>query len=161
MAQTHRGLLHHQIIVVSNIKTSSRFYGPVFRYLGYDLAGSSYADDCGYEDWKRWDLNTPHEISIVQATPELASTAPVKGAVGHHHHIAFCAADRGDVDRFYTEVLSPLEKSGLCRVEDPPCDCPEYGNGYYATFFFDPDGLKYEFVINPDHLLKKAERDQQ
>jgi hypothetical protein len=27
--------------------------------------------------------------------------------------------------------------------------CPEYCQGYYATFFFDPDGLKYEFVFKP------------
>ena len=28
----------------------------------------------------------------------------------------------------------------------------------YATFFTDPDGLKYEFVINPNHLIKRAIR---
>ena len=27
-----------------------------------------------------------------------------------------------------------------------PSDCPEYGEGYYATFFFDPDGIKLEIT---------------
>jgi glyoxylase I family protein len=150
----HRGLLHHLIIRVSNVTRSSLFYGPVFRYLGYELAGLSDR----YEDWKRWDLDTPHEISIVQADLSLASVRHVRGAVGQHDHLAFCAESREDVDRFYVDVLVGLEKSGLCAIEDPPCDCPEYGEGYYATFFTDPDGLKYEFVINPNFLKAKRER---
>jgi hypothetical protein len=28
------------------------------------------------------------------------------------------------------------------KVVDPPADYPEYGEGYYAVFFLDPDGLK-------------------
>jgi len=153
--KTHRGLLHHLIITVSDMTRSSRFYGPVFRYLGYELAGSSER----YEDWKRWELNTPHEISIVTGDPKLAKIPHRKGAVGHHHHLAFCAADRADVDAFHAEILLPLQSAGLCTIEDPPGDCPEYGEGYYATFFFDPDGLKYEFVINPNHGLEKARRE--
>ena len=155
-ANIQRGLLHHQIIVVSSVSRSSAFYGPVFRYLGYELSGRSDK----YEDWKRWDLDTPHEISIVQVDPALASIKHVRGAVGHHHHLAFCALDRKDVDRFHEEVLVPLEKQALCTIEDAPCDCPEYGDGYYATFFNDPDGLKYEFVINPNFLKSKAKRGQ-
>jgi hypothetical protein len=61
----HRGLLHHLIIRVSDVARSAQFYGPVFRYLGYDLAGQSDR----YQDWKRWEFDTPHEISIVQGDP--------------------------------------------------------------------------------------------
>jgi hypothetical protein len=113
-----------------------------------------------FEDWKRWDIDTPHEISIVQVEPPLRNVQYVRKAVGHHDHLAFCALDRSDVDSFYAEILLPLQAEGLCTVEDPPCDCPEYGSGYYATFFLDPDGLKYEFVINPNHAIKKAQRNQ-
>jgi glyoxylase I family protein len=150
----HRGLLHHLIISVSEMGRSSRFYGPVFRHLGYELAGHSER----YEDWKRWDLETPHEISIVACDPDLKAVPHYRGAVGHHHHLAFCALDRPDVDRFHEEVLKPLEAEGLCVIEDAPGECPEYGEGYYATFFRDPDGLKYEFVINPDHELARARK---
>ncbi len=34
-------------------------------------------------------------------------------------------------------------------VLDPPADYPAYGNGYYAVFFADPDGIKLEFVYLP------------
>jgi len=174
----HRGLLHHLIITVSDVRRASLFYGAMFRYLGYELSSSSYGAGHDYEDWKRWDLDTPHEIGIGQADPKLAAVPHVRGAVGHHHHLAFCAADRADVDRFHAAVRSttitlspgerancrraavlvPLAVQGLCTIEDPPCDCPEYGAGYYATFFTDPDGLKYELVVNPNFLAAKAAR---
>lgn len=154
----HRGLLHHQIIVVADVRRSSPFYGAMFRYLGYELAGRDHGPGHGYEDWKPWRLDTPHEISIVQAEPRHADVPHRMGAAGHHHHVAFCAEDRADVDRFHAEVLAPLAAAGHCTIEDAPVDCPEYGDGYYATFFLDPDGLKYEFVFNPNYLRAKAAR---
>ncbi len=130
----------------------------MFRYLGYELSGSDYRHDYSYKDWKRWDLDTPHEISICQVRKPHEGVPHRRGALGHHDHSAFCAEDRDDVDGFYHEVLLPLSDGGNCIIEDPPCEWPEYGEGYHATFFTDPDGLKYEFVVNPNHLIKKAQR---
>ena len=101
---------------------------------------------------------TQHEFGIVQVAARHRGVAHVRGAVGHHEHVAFCADDRADVDRFYSEVLRPLEAQGHCVVEDPPGECPEYDEGYYATFFFDPDGLKFEFVINEAGNRRRAAR---
>jgi len=150
----HRGLLHHLNIVVSDLSRSAPFYGAVFRYLGYEQSARS----ARFEDWSRWDLGTPHEISIVQVAERHRGSDHVRGAVGHHEHLAFCAADRADVDRFYAEVLRPLEAQGHCVIEDPPVACPEYDEGYYATFFFDPDGLKFEFVVNEAWDRRRAAR---
>jgi glyoxylase I family protein len=144
----HRGLLHHMDIVVSDLGRASAFYAPFFRYLGYELAGES----ARYQDWRRGDLDTPHEITLLKALPELAAVSHSKGAAGHHHHIAFAAEDRSDVDRLFSEVLTPAAERGLCRILDAPVECPEYGPGYYATFFEDPDGLKLEFVIHEGWL---------
>jgi len=141
-------------INVSDLKRSLAFYGPVLSYLGYERAGS-WSEG---EDWKRWLEGTPHEISIVQADSGTNYLMSERRAVGRHNHIAFCAEGREDVDGLYEKVLVPLEKEGLCTVEDPPCDCPEYDDGYYATFFFDPDGLKFEFVINPQYEAKRRAR---
>lgn len=146
------------IINVSDLDRSARFFGPVFQFLGYDRAGFEHDGPRAFEDWKRWDHDTPHEISLCQAEAGSLFDKKDHRKVGHHHHIAFCALDRDDVDRLYEEILVPLQAQGLCEIEDPPCDCPEYGEGYYATFFFDPDGLKFEFVNNPNHLEKKKLR---
>ena len=140
---SHRGVLHHMLIFVSDLARSMPFYSAMFRYLEYELAGES----SGHQDWRRWVLGAPHEITICQSKSLNAEVPYVRGAVGHHHHMAFCALDKDDVDRFYSEVLAPLKEDGRCVVEDPPGECPEYGEGYYATFFLDPDGLKYEYVF--------------
>ena len=136
----------------------SRCSTGVFTYLGYERTDCEHDGDHPYEDWKRWELDTPHEISIVQADPAIPFDRHERRGVGRINHVAFCATDREDVDGLYSEVLVVLEKVGYCVVEDPPCDCPEYGEGYYATFFFDPDGLKYEYVVNPNFLRKKEAR---
>jgi len=151
----HRGLLHHQIIVVSNLARSRGFYEAMFACLGYERGGRSER----YEDWKRWDVDTPHEFSVVQVADDKRNAAHQRGAVGHHHHIALAAADRADVDRFHAEVLVPCAARGLCRILDAPAECPEYGTGYYATFFEDPDGLRWEFVVNESWVAKKRARD--
>ena len=158
---SHRGLLHHMIINIRDVERSSPFYSAMFHYFGYELAGSLYGEEYGYEDWKRWDLDTPHEISICQVREGAKDVPHQRGALGHHDHIAFCAEDREDVVRFHRDVLVPLAERDLCVIEDAPCDCPEYGEGYYATFFTDPDGLKYEFVFTPGHLREKARREDE
>ena len=69
-----------------------------------------------------------------------ASVNPTTGKVWGE----FAESSRADVDRLYDFLL------GLgASVLDPPADYPAYGDGYYAVFFSDPDGLKLEFVYEP------------
>ena len=65
------------------------------------------------------------------------------------HHLAFSVDSRAEVERIYEEVIKNLED---VDVEDPPIDCPEYRKGYYATFFFDPDGIKLEVTYTPEQI---------
>jgi hypothetical protein len=47
-------------------------------------------------------------------------------------------------------------KAHRSNVVDPPADYPDYGEGYYAVFFTDPDGLKLEgMVFKPPRKRKK------
>ena len=39
-------------------------------------------------------------------------------------------------------------------IVDPPADYPSYGEGYYAVFFEDPDGMKLEGM----YFLEKVKR---
>lgn len=144
--------------MVSDVLRSSAFYTPVLSYLGYELYACEHKGEYLWEDWVRWELETPHIICFAQgdrAKPIDRNSPP---AIGRFSHLAFAAADRADVDRFHATVLVPLARVGLCTIEDPPVDCPEYGEGYYATFFYDPDGIKFEFVIMPDYFQKRAAR---
>ena len=61
------------------------------------------------------------------------------------HHLAFHAESRAVVDRVYERVVAAGGE-----VLDAPADYSGqtgYGEGYYAAFFADPDGVKYEVVF--------------
>lgn len=63
------------------------------------------------------------------------------------HHMAFHADSRAGVDA----VHRAMAEAGA-RILDPPTDYSGqrgYGEGYYAAFFADPDGIKLEVVYAP------------
>ena len=60
------------------------------------------------------------------------------------HHVAFEAPSREVVD----ERLRWAKEAGL-EIEDAPREY-DYRPGYYAGFFYDPDGIKLEIVHVPD-----------
>jgi catechol 2,3-dioxygenase-like lactoylglutathione lyase family enzyme len=63
---------------------------------------------------------------------------------GSLHHLAFRARSRDEVDRLHVEVAA----IGAIIVA-PPREYPEYTPaGYYALFFKDLEGIKYEVVCH-------------
>jgi glyoxylase I family protein len=66
------------------------------------------------------------------------------------HHLAFDAASREVVDA----VAAWLRDEGA-DVEGGPGE-RDYTPGYYAVFFFDPDGLKLEVVHQPPRSATPA-----
>ena len=63
---------------------------------------------------------------------------------GALHHLAFRATSRAEVDRLYTEI-----QAIGATIVTPPREYPEYSPpGYYALFFKDPEGIKYEIVCH-------------
>ena len=121
--------IHHIDIDVSNFERSELFYDPILSWLGFKKAieHTSYA---GYvKDGFLLALRVaPNPSELVRGTTGI-------------HHFSFSVNSREAVDRFYSEVLL---KMAAVEIEDPPVDCPEYTEGYYATFFYDPDGIKLE-----------------
>jgi glyoxylase I family protein len=74
---------------------------------------------------------------------EAGSTAAVDRYAPGLHHLAFDAASREVVDT----VAAWLREEGA-DIEGGPGE-RDYTPGYYAVFFFDPDGLKLEVVHQP------------
>lgn len=65
---------------------------------------------------------------------------------GSLHHLAFRVASREEVDRLHHEL-----KAIGANIVSPPRLYPEYTPaGYYAVFFKDPDGIKYEIVTHAE-----------
>ncbi len=135
--------IDHLVIRVGDFERSKRFYKKVLGFLGFKLK-YEYAGAAGWSNGKTlfW---------IGEADAEGKKHPHRIGNIGFHHY-AFELGKRKDVDD-----LHALLRKIKARVVDPPADYPSYGEGYYAVFFLDPDGLKLEgMVCRPEKKRGKS-----
>jgi len=136
----NRGGVHHIDLTVKDAHASRAFYEGVLGFMGYTLA-TSYP--IGYD----FDLVDDRvgfcSIGIRSASGPNAARQHDRYTPGLHH-MAWTAESRADVDAMHAH----LQKIGAV-ITDAPADYPHYGEGYYAVFFTDPDGLKLEYVFKP------------
>ena len=67
---------------------------------------------------------------------------------GALHHLAFKAKSREEVDKLYQKI-----KEIGAVIVDPPKFYPQHGESYYALFFKDLEGIKYEIVYEEGREL--------
>ena len=136
-----RGVIHHLDLTVREPDQVFRFYDAVLSALGYRLERKSAR---GY-DWNLVSELGMHSIGIVKASTHGAQRQHDRYAPGLHH-VAWAVDSRAEVDQMYEMV-----RSIGATILDAPADYPHYNNGqgYYAVFFSDPDGLKLECVYTP------------
>jgi len=146
-------IIDHIQITVRDMSVAVPFYDKMLPLLGFDPRCRSSA------------VIEEHEFHVVEYThPRLsfAITSPRSAFEGEKvhrrkpgalHHLAFQAGSRAEVDRLHAE----LREIGAVIVS-PPREYPEYTPpGYYALFFKDPEGIKYEIVC---HERSAAQRTQ-
>lgn len=127
--ELYRGrLIDHLQLVVPDLARAKRFYAAVLGALGVPIGGEGpgffWADELFVSD--------------------LASPASAGKATGRVH-VAFQAADRAAVERFYRAGLE-AGGSDLGAPGERP-----YHPGYYAAFLLDPDGNNVEAVFHGPH----------
>lgn len=83
-------------------------------------------------------------IGLRESPASTAGTGIDRYRIGLHH-LCIEAATKEGVD----EAAERLGERGA-EISDGPREYPEYRDGYYAVFFFDPDGIKLELVWTPD-----------
>ena len=132
--------IDHIVLRVSDFEVSRRFYDRLLSFLGFV---------------EEWDLgrtvgwnNGVTMIWVVEADAAGRRHPHHTGDIGFHHY-AFELGAREEVD----ELGEFLVREGVAIV-DPPAAYPSYGEGYYAVFFLDPDGLKLEAM----YFLEKVKR---
>jgi catechol 2,3-dioxygenase-like lactoylglutathione lyase family enzyme len=125
--------IDHLVVRVGDYRRSRDFYDKVLGVLGFKRK-YEYDKAAGWSNGKTlfW---------IGEADAEGKKHKHRIGNIGFHHY-AFELGARRDVDDLY----AVLQKHKI-TVVDPPADYPEYGEGYYAVFFLDPDGLKLEGMV--------------
>ena len=124
--EIHRGrLIDHLHLVVPDLARTKRFYLAIFEVLGIPLGG----DGPGFF-WV-------DELFVSDLTSPASA-----GATTGRTHLAFQAADRETVERFY--------KAGLAAGGTDHGGPGErrYHPGYYAAFLLDPDGNNVEAVFH-------------
>jgi len=131
------GGVHHVDLVVSSIERSLPFYRELLGPLGWH--GMSEVE--GERGETIWYLNGP-ETSIGLRERQTGDGPYDRYSIGLHH-LAFEASSRRAVDE-RAEWLRSVDAT----LESEPQEYT-YSPGYYAVFFFDPDGLKLEIVHTP------------
>jgi glyoxylase I family protein len=135
-----RGMIHHLDLTVKDPWASCPFYDAVLGFMGYRRV----REDVRGFDWELSSLSGDlASIGLMMAEGAGRERAHDPYAPGLHH-VAWHAHSREDVDLLHELLL----KIGA-TVLDPPADYPAYGEGYYAVFFSDPDGIKRIRVCAP------------
>jgi catechol 2,3-dioxygenase-like lactoylglutathione lyase family enzyme len=139
-------ILDHIQITVKDMSVAEPFYDKLLPLLGFDLRRKSGAVIESHEF---------HVVEYVHPRLAFAITSPRKAFLGdaiHRrkpgavHHLAFRVGSRTEVDRLHAEL-----KNIGAQIVSPPREYPEYTpQGYYALFFKDPEGLKYEIVCHAE-----------
>ena len=129
------GWINHLNITVTDLAASTAFYDRILSLCDF----RRIPDTASGEPLWRGDRT---ELCLMRAQPE-SMRAHDRYSPGLHH-LAFGAPTREDVDRVHRELVT----LGV-RILDPPAQYDEYGIGYYAVFFADPDGIKLELVHLP------------
>jgi catechol 2,3-dioxygenase-like lactoylglutathione lyase family enzyme len=131
---------HHVDIVASSIERSLPFYRDLLGPLGWH----GLSEVQGEQGETIWYLFGPGSSLGVREARSQRDKPFDRYEVGLHH-IAFEAASRGAVN----ERAEWLRSQGA-EIESGPEEY-WYQPGYYAVFFYDPDGLKLEIVHVPGH----------
>ena len=132
--------IHHVDLVVSSIERSLPFYRDLLGPLGWHGVGEVE----GERGETIWYLSGPGSSVGVREAQSERDRPPDRYEVGLHH-VAFEAVSRGVVN----ERAEWLRAQGA-EIESGPEEY-WYLPGYYAVFFYDPDGLKLEIVHVPGH----------
>jgi glyoxylase I family protein len=130
--------VHHVDLVVSSIERSLPFYRDLLGPLGWHGV-SEVQGERGETIWYLW--GTGSSIGLREA--QTKTDAPYDRYRVGLHHLALEAGSRQAVNA----RADWLREQGA-EIESGPEEY-WYQPGYYAVFFYDPDGVKLEIVHVP------------
>jgi glyoxylase I family protein len=148
-----RGNISHIALSVSDLERSTAFYDRVFEFIGFKRVevpeSTQQAMKTRLQAW----VGQGYSVSIRPSKGDFARRLHDRNAPGINH-MAFAAKDRSDV-----EQLHELLKQMGATILNAPAEYP-YSPGYFAVYFTDPDGLKFEFAYAPSYDRYRAESDE-
>jgi catechol 2,3-dioxygenase-like lactoylglutathione lyase family enzyme len=130
----------HLDLAVTDLERSLEFYTALLEPLGFTRT-SEIAGERGERVVYIGGTGGP-SVSLRERQSDAHATPYDRYAVGIHH-LAFVASSREQVH----ERAAWLRERGV-EIESEPRTY-DYTPGYYAVFFYDPDGIKLEIVHRP------------
>ena len=128
--------VHHVDLVVSSVERSLPFYRDLLGPLGFHRIGEVE----GERGETIWYIGGPGSSVGLRQAQSLGGTDRYRVGL---HHLALEAGSRAIVDERHDWLVSIG-----AEIESPPGEFG-YMPGYYAVFFYDPDGIKLEIVHVP------------
>lgn len=130
--------IDHLDLVVTSLQRSFPFYRGLLEPLGY-VRVSDIVGERGEHVVYLGRIGGMGSVSLRETQSDARAAPYDRYAVGLHH-LAFSASSRAAVD----ERAGWLREQGA-QIESGPEEY-DYTPGYYAVFFYDPDGIKLELV---------------
>lgn len=138
-----RPTIDHIQLTVKDILAAEPFYDQLMPILGFDLTQKVSAEIEEHDLYVVEYLHETMDFGICSPRTAFANDTIHRRKPGAIHHVAFRAFSRKEVDELYLKI-----KEFGADIVHAPRIFPEHGPNYYATFFKDPDGIKYEIVYN-------------
>lgn len=139
-------IIDHIQITVRDLEAAVVFYDQLMPLLGFD-PGKRASAVIESQDFRVVEYSHP-KLAFAITSPRAAfqREAIHRRRPGALHHLAFRARSREEVDRLHHQVAA----IGALIVAEPR-EYPEYTPpGYYAFFFKDLEGIKYEIVCHSE-----------
>lgn len=137
-------VIDHVQITVKDMQVAVPFYDKMLALLGFDI-GRKVSATVDEHDLQVVEYLHPMVDSAISSPRDaFVEDAIHRRKPGALHHLAFRAESRAEVDRLHLEL-----KAIGARIVGGPKLWPQHGPDYYAVFFKDPDGIKYEIVHSP------------
>jgi catechol 2,3-dioxygenase-like lactoylglutathione lyase family enzyme len=139
-------IIDHLQITVKDMSVAIPFYERFLPLLGFDAEkkGSAVIEESEFHvvEWKHPRLC----FAITSPRTVFADDTINRRKPGAMHHLAFRASSRAQVDQLHDQL-----KAIGATIVTPPREYPEYTPpGYYALYFKDPEGIKYEIVCHSE-----------
>lgn len=136
-------IIDHINITVKDIKNAETFYDQLMPILGFDInkksKGRVEANDFDVIEYVHENLT----FAINSPRNQFKNDEVHRRKPGALHHIAFRANTEEEINNLYQQI-----KETKANIISKPKLYPQHGQHYYALFFKDPDGIKYELVFD-------------
>lgn len=134
-------IIDHIQITVKDLGVAEPFYDRLLPILGFDINRKSKGRVAKHEFDVVEYFHPSLTFGINSPREEFKDDIIHRRKPGALHHLAFKAGSTQEVDKIYLQI----KETGANIVEEPKY-FPQHGERYYALFFKDMEGIKYEIV---------------